>query len=326
MVSYEKTLIIIKPDGLTKNLAGLIVEKIYQYGLTIIDSERTHLSKELVEKLYSEIKDKEYFVEAVNWVNSAPVLILIIEGIDAVNTVKQKIIGKYPSGLRGQFSENSIKNIAHASDSIISARKEIKLIEPILKRNKDSNEKKLSNKIVFALTGMSECGKSTVGKYFDSRGIPRLKIVNIFEKVRDAYQTDKDVKIFTSIEEKRDPYALWDVFIEQLLTEMNKRKVNIASIESLYGGGLGYYLKQKLGNHFHVIFIEASEEKRVKLQMVRESIDDADRAKRLLLSRDRIKNDSGIPQLKEIADEIIDNSGSINQLYEKIDKIIHKYK
>jgi nucleoside-diphosphate kinase len=325
VMSCEKTLIIIKPDGLTKKLVGLIVEKVYQYGLTITGSERICLSKELLEELYSEIKNKEYFIEVVNWISSAPVLILIIEGVDAVSTVKQKIIGKYPNGLRGRFSENLIKNIAHASDSVVSAQKEIRLIEPILKRNKELSEKKLSNKIIFALTGMSECGKSTVGKYFDSKGIPRLKIVKIFEKVKDTYKPNKDVKTFTSIEEKRDPYALWDAFIEQLLAEMNERKVNVASIESLYGGGLGYYLKQKLGNHFHIIFIEASEEKRIKLQMIRENINDANRAKQLLLSRDRIKNDSGIPQLKEIADEIIDNSGSINQLYEKVDKIIHKY-
>lgn len=324
-MSYEKTLCIVKPDGLTKGIAGSIIEKIYQHNLTITDSVRTNLSKKLVKELYSENKDAEYFSELIGWISSAPILILIIEGPDAINIVKQKIVGKYPNGLRGQFSESSIRNIAHASDSVISAEKEIKIIEPVLKKNNEANEKILTGKTIFALTGMSECGKSTVGKYFNSRGIPRLKIVKIFEKIKDIKKSNKNIQVFTNIEEKRDPYALWDAFIEQLLFEMDSLKVDVSSIESLYGGGMGYYLKQKLGDHFHIIFIEASVEKRIKLQMIRENIEDANEAKQLLLSRDQIKKDSGIPQLKEIADEIIDNSGDINQLYRKVDKIICKY-
>lgn len=325
-MSYEKTLVIVKPDGLTKNIVGLIVEQIYQRGLLITDSARMQLSEGMVKELYSDIKHEEYFTKVVKWISSAPVLVLIVEGPNAINIMKQQIIGKYPNGLRGLFSENSIKNIAHASESTISAEKEICVIEPSLREIKKHNERRLSGKVIFALTGMSECGKSTVGKYFDSKKIPRLKIVKIFEKVRDASNSTNDPKVFTKIEEKRDPYALWDAFINQLLTEMNIRKVNMASIESLYGGGFGYYLKQKLGNHFHIIFIDASVEKRIKLQMIRENIEDANEAKQLLLSRDQIKSDSGIPQLKNISDEIIDNSGNIDQLYKKVDDIISKYK
>jgi len=325
-VSYEKTLVIVKPDGLTKNIVGLIIEQIYQHGLLVTDSAKMQLSRDIVKELYSDIKHEKYFTKVIEWVSSAPVLVLIVEGPNAINITKQQIIGKYPNGLRGLFSENLIKNIAHASDSTISAEKEISVIEPSLMKIKKCKEKILSGKVIFALTGMSECGKSTVGKYFDSKGIPRLKIVKIFEKVRDASNSIDDPKIFTKIEEKRDPYALWDAFIDQLLTEMNIRKVDMASIESLYGGGFGYYLKQKLGNHFHIIFIDASVEKRIKLQMIRENIKDANEAKQLLLSRDQIKSDSGIPQLKNISDEIIDNSGNIDQLYGKVDDIISKYK
>lgn len=324
-MSHEKTLVIVKPDGLAKKLVGLIVEQIYQHGLLITDSARVQLSKSLVKKIYSNIEHEEYFSEVVEWISSAPVLILIVDGPNAINITKQQIIGKYPNGLRGSFSETSIKNIAHAPDSLASAKKELKIIENILKEDKNRNEKKLSGKVVFALTGMSECGKSTVGKYFDSKGIPRLKIVKIFEKVRDLSNSNDDPKVFTKIEEKRDPYALWDAFIDQLLKEMNDRKVDAASIESLYGGRFGYYLKEKLGNHFHIIFIDASVDKRIKLQMIRENIKDADKAKQLLLSRDQIKSDSGIPQLKSISDEIIDNSGNIDQLHKKVDDIISKY-
>jgi len=186
------------------------------------------------------------------------------------------------------------------------------------------NKKRFRGKTVFALTGMSECGKSTVGKYLDSRGIPRLKIVKLFEKIRDEQSPGADLREFVTKEERRDPYSLWDAFIEKLIEEMDSRAANVASVESLYGGGLGSYLQEKMGDSFRIIYIDAPEKKRLEYQMIRENFSDIEVTKRFLLPRDKIKTESGIPQLKNIADEIIDNSGSLEDLLASIDAIVER--
>ena len=184
------------------------------------------------------------------------------------------------------------------------------------------DEKLFKGKTIFALTGMSECGKSTVGKYLELKGIPRLKIVRFFERVRDKLSPGEELYGFIKKEEKRDPYSLWDTFINEILSEMKVRGVNKVSIESLYGGGLGPYLKQKLGNHFCLIYVDIPLEVRLQRQIQREGLSSLEEAKKILLPRDKVKADSGIPELKKISDEVIDNSGTLDDLYEKIDTII----
>ena len=320
------TLIIVKPDGLAKGLVGQILCNIQSNGLSVIDHVKIQLDRAWVERLYAEEEQKAYFEEAVNWVSSAPVLFLKVKGDRAVEKVKWRIIGKYPEGIRGQYSENRIKNVVHASDSKKSAKRELELSESIFERRKNMNNILFTGRTTFALTGMSECGKSTVGKYFNLCGIPRLKIVRLFERVRDKWSPDEELHQFIKREEKRDSYTLWDAFIDELLTEMENRKASVASIESLYGGGLCPYLKQRMGNHFCLIYIDIPIEIRLQRQIQREGLATLEEAKKILLPRDKIKADSGIPALKDIANEIIDNSGTIEDLYRTVDNLIVRYK
>jgi len=253
-MSVQQTLIIVKPDGIAKGLVGQILHAIQGNGLRVVEHTYVQLSREWVEALYGNEKNEVYFTDVVEWVSSAPVLLMKVEGIKAVDKVKWQIIGRYPHGIRGLHSENWIKNVAHAPDSIQSAVWELELSEHIFERRMKMNEDRLGNKVIFALTGMSECGKSTVGKYFDSKGVKRLKIVRLFERVRDKWSPNQELYEFLSQQEDRDPYALWDAFIDELLMEMENLGTNASSIESLYGGGLGPYLKQKLGRHFCILF------------------------------------------------------------------------
>ena len=324
-MSVQQTLVIVKPDGIAKGLVGQILRSLQAHNLRVTDRTRAQLSREWVEDLYDGERDEVYFTEAVEWVSSAPVLFLRVEGDKAVDTVKWRIIGRYPDGIRGQYSENWIKNVAHAPNSMQSALRELKLAEPIFERSKKMDESHLSGKMIFALTGMSECGKSTIGKYFDSKGISRLKIVRLFERVRDKWSPDEELYAFLKRQEERDPYALWDAFIDELINEMERLGTNTASIESLYGGGLGPYLKQKLGPHFCIVFVDIPLKIRLDRQMQRENLPDIESARRYLLPRDEIKEKSGVPSLKKIASEVVDNSGTLEDLHRKIDQIVAEY-
>jgi len=324
-MNIQQTLVIVKPDGLVKGLVGLILRGIQKHNLSVINSFKTKLSRDWVKKLYAGEEKEVYFEEIVQWVSSAPVLLLKVQGKDAVNTVKQNIVGRYPNGIRGQHSENWIKNVAHAPDSIKSAERELKLAEPIFKKREKVDAQRFNNKLVFALTGMSECGKSTVGKYLDFCGVPRLKIVRLFERIRDKWSPEEELYQFTAKEENRDPYALWDAFILELLFEMKTKKAAMVSIESLYGGGLGPYLKQKMTEHFCIVYVDIPLEIRLQRQIQREGLSTIEEAKTALLPRDEVKTASGIPQLKLIADEVIDNSGTLEDLYRLVDEMVAKH-
>ena len=324
-MSVKQTLIIVKPDGMAKGLVGQILRSLQKHDLRVADQARLQLEREWVENLYGQERGEVYFTEVVEWVSSAPVLILKVEGEDAVDLVKWKIIGRYPEGIRGRYSENWIKNVAHAPDSSESALHELQLTELIFERRRQMNESRFSGRMVFALTGMSECGKSTVGKYLDSKDIVRLKIVKLFEKVRDKWSPDEELYTFVRQQEERDPYALWDAFTDELVAEMDRLNTNAASIESLYGGGLGPYLKQKLGRHFRIVFLDIPLKIRLVRQMQREGLSDIESAREHLLPRDEIKEMSGIPALKDIADEVVDNSGTLEELYRGIDQLVQRY-
>lgn len=322
----QQTLIIVKPDGLAKGLVGQILQSLKTCNLIVIDSATTLLSRQWVEELYAFERSEVYFTEVVEWVSSAPVLFLKVEGPDAIAKVKWQIIGRYPNGIRGQYSENWIKNVAHVPDSEESAKRELNLSEQIFENRRKADEDLFRDKMIFALTGMSECGKSTVGKYLDSRGIPRLKIVKFFERVRDKWSPQDESYQFTGEEEKCNPYALWDAFLNELLIEMEARKASRVSIESLYGGPLAPYFKHRMGSRFRIVYIDIPLEVRLQRQVQREGLATIEEAKKILLPRDKDKADSGIPALKNIADEVIDNSGTMESLYRAIDELIVRCK
>lgn len=324
-MSVEQTLIIVKPDGIAKGLVGQILCSLQKHNLRVVAQARLQLEREWVENLYDQERDEVYFKEAVEWVSFAPVLLLKIEGEGAADLVKWRIIGRYPEGIRGQYSEDWIKNVAHAPDSPESAQHELMLAEPIFERSMQMVESRFSGKVVFALTGMSECGKSTVGKYLDFKGIDRLKIVKLFERVRNKWSPNEELYTFVRRQEECDPYSLWDAFIDELIAEMDRLNTNTVSIESLYGGGLGPYLKQKLGQHFCIVFLDIPLEVRLVRQMQRENLPDIESARKHILPRDEVKERSGIPALKEIAGEVVDNSGTLDELYQKIDQLVQRH-
>jgi len=324
----ETTLTLIKPDAITKGLVGVVLNSINGQGLEIQETTRIQLNQMDLEALYSDLlQEPDLYSKLAEFLTSAPVIIMKVSGEDAIHRTKYRAIGKYHSlaGLRNTYSESLIKNVAHASDSPESAARELQHFEPRFQKEKKMNQERFKNITVFALAGMSECGKSTVGKYLDSKEVPRLKIGAIFEAVKNRESPAQDLIDFISEQEQKNPLALWDSFIDELIGEMQILSAKNVSIESLYGGGLGTYLKQKLGKSFCLVFIDIPLEIRLKRQMIREGLDNIKEAKKILLPRDQFKIDTGTHKLKEIADEVIDNSGTIEQLYEQIDNLVSGY-
>ncbi|MEM3989202.1 MAG: nucleoside-diphosphate kinase [Desulfurococcaceae archaeon] len=129
----ERTLILIKPDGVERGLIGEIISRFEKKGFRIIGLKMLKLNRELAEKFYAVHKGKEFFNELVNYIASGPVVAMVIEGESAIK-VSRTIIGPTdgreapPGTIRGDYSLSKLKNTVHASDSVDSAAYEISVI------------------------------------------------------------------------------------------------------------------------------------------------------------------------------------------------------
>lgn len=127
-MNMEKTFAIIKPDGI-KNIAK-IIGMIYESGLTINRYEIKKLNKEILSKHYSHLLDKPFYSEIEEYMLSGEVVLMILEGIDAVEKLRT-LMGptdstKAPKGtIRGEFGTDVMLNAIHGSDSKENAEIEI---------------------------------------------------------------------------------------------------------------------------------------------------------------------------------------------------------
>ncbi len=131
-MSKERTLVILKPDAVRRNLIGRIIEKIEMKGLSIVEMKMERLSKDLVERHYAEHKGKPFYEPLVAFMTSGRSIPMIVEGESAIH-VMRKLAGATngieaePGTIRGDFSLSNRENLVHASDSEKSAEREITL-------------------------------------------------------------------------------------------------------------------------------------------------------------------------------------------------------
>lgn len=175
---------------------------------------------------------------------------------------------------------------------------------------------------VYALTGMSESGKSSVGRFLDENGIKRLKIVDFLKIIHLNIAPHEDFKNWNWRISKEDPNFLYEHFLEELLNFTNKEHLKRCSIESLYSPSLANFLREKLGNRFALVYVDTPEEIRIKRQVIRASFDNEEVAKTYMLERDKFKIEQGVPLLKNQAEITLDNSGDLNFLHNQIHSII----
>lgn len=129
--TQEKSLIIIKPDAVQRNLVGEITSRIERKGLKIIGMKMMSIETAVVEEHYAHIKDKPFFPGIREFMQVCPVVVMAVEGINAVSALRllvgpTKAWEANAGTIRGDFSLSTQSNIVHASDSVESGEIEVK--------------------------------------------------------------------------------------------------------------------------------------------------------------------------------------------------------
>jgi len=127
----EKTLIIVKPDALNRALVGDIINRFERKGLKIVGLKMVQLNDKILADHYAHLADKPFFPRIANFMKKWPVVVMVLEGLEAVDSVRlitgETLGRKADAGtIRGDFSMSIQANIVHASDSKENADKEIK--------------------------------------------------------------------------------------------------------------------------------------------------------------------------------------------------------
>lgn len=127
----EKTLLVIKPDAVERKLIGDIIQRVERKGLEIKALKMERIALEKAEKHYEVHKEKEFYNDLINFITSGPVVLMVIEGENCVQIVRQMAgstspLDAIPGSIRGDYSIDLLKNIVHTSDSVESSKREIK--------------------------------------------------------------------------------------------------------------------------------------------------------------------------------------------------------
>jgi nucleoside-diphosphate kinase len=132
----ERTLVLIKPDGVGRGLVGEIIARIERKGLTLAALEMRMVPQDLAEQHYAEHVDRPFFGSLLGFITSAPVVAAIVEGERAVAAFRQLAGGTdpvdkaVPGSIRGDLALETQSNLVHGSDSVDSAKREIALWFP----------------------------------------------------------------------------------------------------------------------------------------------------------------------------------------------------
>ncbi|MFC8687573.1 nucleoside-diphosphate kinase [Brevibacillus porteri] len=128
----EKTFLMVKPDGVQRNLIGEIVSRFEKKGYHLVGAKLMTVSRELAEEHYAEHKERPFFGELVDFITSGPVFAMVWQGNNVITTARAMMGKTNPvdaaSGtIRGDFATSVGMNIIHGSDSPESAEREIGL-------------------------------------------------------------------------------------------------------------------------------------------------------------------------------------------------------
>jgi nucleoside-diphosphate kinase len=132
----ERTLVLVKPDGVKRGLVGEVISRIERKGLTLAALELRTVARSVAEEHYAEHKDKPFFGDLLEFITSGPVVAIAVEGPRAIAAFRQLAGGTdpvekaTPGTLRGDYALETQYNLVHGSDSSESAERELKLWFP----------------------------------------------------------------------------------------------------------------------------------------------------------------------------------------------------
>lgn len=136
-MNKERTLSIIKPDAIQKNVIGRILSRFEDNGLKIVAGQMKQLSADEAGRFYEIHKDRPFYRDLIAYMTSGPVFVSVLEGEGAVN-LNRKLMGATdpkkadPGTIRRDFADSISANAVHGSDSLENAAKEIKFFFPQL--------------------------------------------------------------------------------------------------------------------------------------------------------------------------------------------------
>jgi len=126
----ERTLSIIKPDGIKKNITGEIIKRFESAGLRVAAIKKSHMTKSVAEGFYAVHKGKFFFDELTSFMSEGPVVLMVLEGEDAID-LNRKLMGATnfkeaePGTIRADFATSIQFNVVHGSDAPDTAKFEI---------------------------------------------------------------------------------------------------------------------------------------------------------------------------------------------------------
>ncbi|HEX2172119.1 MAG TPA: nucleoside-diphosphate kinase [Dehalococcoidia bacterium] len=126
----ERTLVIVKPDGVQRGLIGTIIGRLEQRGLKLVGLKLAQIRRDQAEGHYGEHRGKPFFEPLVGYITSAPVVLAVFEGKDAIQTVRNTMgatnpVNSAPGTIRGDYALEVGRNLVHGSDSPESAAREV---------------------------------------------------------------------------------------------------------------------------------------------------------------------------------------------------------
>jgi len=132
----DRTLVIVKPDGVERGLVGEVVGRLERKKLRLVAAELRTITKEVAETHYAEHSERPFFSDLVIFITRSPALLLVVEGPKDTYAVVRLMVGATnpaeaaPGTIRGDFGIETTENLVHASDSHDSAAREIALFFP----------------------------------------------------------------------------------------------------------------------------------------------------------------------------------------------------
>jgi nucleoside-diphosphate kinase len=134
-VATERTLVLVKPDGVRRGLAGEVISRLERKGLTLVAMELRTLARETAQAHYAEHAERPFFGELVDFITGGPLVALVVEGPNAVSATRRLMgvtnpVEATPGSIRGDYALEIGQNLVHGSDSTDSAKREIEIFFP----------------------------------------------------------------------------------------------------------------------------------------------------------------------------------------------------